>query len=87
MMIRALIFSTICLFIRAVYRTIELADGWNGRIISTQVYFNVLDGAMVTLAMYTLNLAHPGVLLSDSNEKERGSSSNLELDNKGHFLV
>jgi len=65
MMIRALIFSTVCLFIRAVYRTIELADGWNGRIISTQIYFNVLDGAMVTLAIYTLNLAHPGFLLRD----------------------
>jgi len=64
-MIAALIFNTTCLFIRAVYRTIELSDGWNGRIISTQVYFNVLDGAMVTLAIYTLNFAHPGFLLAN----------------------
>lgn len=28
------------LFTRAVYRTIELADGWDGRIISTQVLFS-----------------------------------------------
>ncbi|KIM88107.1 hypothetical protein PILCRDRAFT_247709 [Piloderma croceum F 1598] len=67
-MIYALIFSTTCIFIRSVYRTVELSDGWNGRIISTQVYFNVLDGAMVTLAIYTLNFAHPGVLLPDSND-------------------
>ena len=70
-----------------MYRTIELADGWNGRIISTQVLFSaflpsqsfceltendtflsffftdVLDGAMITLAMYTMNFAHPGLLL------------------------
>ncbi|KAE9394561.1 RTA1 like protein [Gymnopus androsaceus JB14] len=59
----ALIFSTVCLFIRAVYRTIELANGWTGRIISTQVYFNVLDGTMIILAIYTLNIAHPGLLL------------------------
>jgi hypothetical protein len=26
---------------------------------------DVLDGAMVTLAIYTLNLAHPGFLLRD----------------------
>jgi hypothetical protein len=64
-MIVALIFNTTCLFIRAVYRTIELSDGWSGRIISTQVYFNVLDGAMVTLAIYTLNFAHPGFLLAE----------------------
>lgn len=25
---------------RSVYRTIELADGWDGRIIGTQVYFS-----------------------------------------------
>jgi len=60
----ALALSTTLLFIRAVYRTIELADGWTGRIISNELYFNVLDGAMVTIAMYTINLAHPGILLA-----------------------
>lgn len=59
----AMAFSTICLFIRAVYRTIELTDGWNGRIIATQLYFNVLDGGMVTLAIFTLNIFHPGYLI------------------------
>jgi len=81
-MIGALIFSTTCLFIRAVYRTIELADGWDGRIISTQIYFNVLDGAMVTLAFYTLNLAHPGVLLRDiynPNTKPSSSPTNAAV--------
>ncbi|KAI0692285.1 RTA1 like protein-domain-containing protein [Cytidiella melzeri] len=61
-----LAFSSTLLFIRGVYRTIELADGWFGRIIATQVYYNVLDGAMVTLAMYTLNIFHPGILLADT---------------------
>ncbi|KAI0752254.1 RTA1 like protein-domain-containing protein [Irpex lacteus] len=65
----SLIFSTIVLFIRGVYRTIELADGWDGEIISTQVYFNVLDGAMIVLAIYTLNFFHPGVLLADTDPK------------------
>ncbi|KAF7799540.1 hypothetical protein EIP86_010777 [Pleurotus ostreatoroseus] len=49
--------------VRSVYRTIELADGWTGRVISTQVYFNVLDGAMIVLASFTLNFFHPGLLL------------------------
>ncbi|KAH7920424.1 RTA1-domain-containing protein [Leucogyrophana mollusca] len=62
-MIYAMAFTTTCLFIRAVYRTIELTDGWNGRIIATQIYFNVLDGGMVTLAIYTLNIFHPGYLI------------------------
>ncbi|KAI0048958.1 RTA1-domain-containing protein [Auriscalpium vulgare] len=59
----AMSLMTLFLVIRSVYRTIELADGWNGKVISTQVLFNVFDGAMVTLAMYTLNICHPGYLL------------------------
>ncbi|KAF4562635.1 hypothetical protein EYR40_009863 [Pleurotus pulmonarius] len=63
LMSSALVFSTLVLFIRAVYRTIELSDGWDGRIITTEVYFNVLDGMMVVLAMVAINIAHPGLLL------------------------
>ncbi|KAK6969103.1 RTA1 like protein-domain-containing protein [Favolaschia claudopus] len=63
-MLIALGFSTVVLFIRSVYRLIELSDGWNGRIIETEVYFNVLDGGMVVLAIFTLNFIHPGVFLA-----------------------
>jgi len=78
----ALAFNTTCIFIRAVYRTIELSDGWNGRIISTQVLFNVLDGGMVTLAMYTLNIAHPGFLLKNASppSRDRSLSPKAESD-------
>ncbi|KAF9072979.1 RTA1-like protein [Rhodocollybia butyracea] len=70
----ALVLMTTCLWIRSVYRTIELADGWTGRIITTQVYFDVLDGGMVTLAIFTLNFVHPALLgqldtKADSAEK------------------
>ncbi|KAJ3526008.1 hypothetical protein NMY22_g10341 [Coprinellus aureogranulatus] len=58
-MVSALAFITLILFIRAVYRTIELADGWTGRIISTESYFLVLDALMIVMAMFTLNFIHP----------------------------
>jgi hypothetical protein len=35
-----LAFSTLVIYIRSIYRTIELSDGWNGRIIQTQLYFS-----------------------------------------------
>jgi hypothetical protein len=63
-MILGLAFNVTFLFIRAVYRTIELANGRNGRIIETQFYFNILDGGMVVLAIYTFNFIHPGVFLN-----------------------
>ncbi|KAJ7612068.1 RTA1-like protein, partial [Roridomyces roridus] len=62
-MIAALAFSTLVLFIRSIYRIIELAGGWHGRIIQTEIYFDVLDGGMVVLAIVVINLAHPGRLL------------------------
>jgi hypothetical protein len=34
-------FPSYWLSISGVYRVVELADGWNGRIISTQVYFSM----------------------------------------------
>jgi len=70
LLLTGLFFIVLFVFIRSIYRTIELANGWNGRIISTQVFFNVLDGGMITLAMYTLNLCHPGWLL-DWNKPEK----------------
>jgi hypothetical protein len=39
-MVIGLCISTVVIFIRSVYRTIELADGWTGTVIRTQVYFS-----------------------------------------------
>ncbi|KLO17014.1 RTA1 like protein [Schizopora paradoxa] len=55
--------SCFCLFVRAIYRLIELSDGWNGTVIATQWYFDVFDGAMVVLAMLILNVLHPGFMI------------------------
>lgn len=40
LMILGLALDGIFILIRSIYRTIELSDGWTGRIISTQVYFS-----------------------------------------------
>jgi hypothetical protein len=63
LMILALGISTMFIYMRSIYRTIELLGGWSGRIITTEVYFNVLDAMPITLALLTLNALHPGWLL------------------------
>ncbi|KAJ8453616.1 hypothetical protein ONZ51_g13500 [Trametes cubensis] len=55
--------GTALLYIRAIYRTVELADGWTGKVIQTQSLFIVFDGIMVFGTMLTLNICHPGQLL------------------------
>ncbi|KZV70103.1 RTA1-domain-containing protein [Peniophora sp. CONT] len=54
---------TVLLFIRSIYRTAELADGWDGIIINTEWPFDLFDGAMITIAMISLNVIHPGWFL------------------------
>ncbi|TFK26878.1 RTA1-domain-containing protein [Coprinopsis marcescibilis] len=73
-MLVALLFNTLCLFVRAVFRTIELAEGWRGRLIQTQLYFDVLDGAMIVLATYAFILGHPGWLLEHKPITEEQAS-------------
>ncbi|KAK0201184.1 RTA1 like protein-domain-containing protein [Desarmillaria ectypa] len=89
LMMVALSFNTLCLYIRAIYRTIELSDGWDGRIITTEVYFksiDVLDGAMVVLAIYAINFAHPGWLLGRdlANANSKSSDSVVELESRAY---
>jgi len=69
--------STLTMFIRGVYRTIELANGWGGRIISTQSYFIALDGSMILLALLTLNIFHPGRLLDEQTVVEENKNGSV----------
>lgn len=94
----------------SVYRTIELADGWNGTVITTQVYFStspahsnlsvlcqltyqtdyltdVFDGAMITLAMYTLNIFHPGFLLPQPTLTQKKTASEVPLSSFNYQAV
>lgn len=58
-LIGAMIFSTLLIFVRSIYRVIELLDGWTGPIISNEMLFCVLDGLMVLLATLVFNFIHP----------------------------
>ena len=51
--------STACIIIRNFYRAIELSQGWSGYLITHEVYFCVLDGALMVIAAVVFNLVHP----------------------------
>ncbi|KAF7375754.1 RTA1-like protein [Mycena sanguinolenta] len=84
-LLSALGVNTFCLVVRAIYRTVELINGFSGSVISTQWYFNIFDGAMVALAIFIVNFAHPGMLLrqnakkSDKKVEDTGSEVRLQL--------
>ena len=52
-------FVATLILIRNFYRAVELSQGWTGYLITHEVYFCVLDGALMALAALTFNLVHP----------------------------
>ncbi|KAL4885092.1 RTA1 like protein-domain-containing protein [Aspergillus karnatakaensis] len=83
-LLAAMIFSVICIYIRSIYRTIELLEGWDGYLITTERFFYALDGAMMVLAVGIFNFVHPGWFLPAARETfrnkvevEEGSSTEL----------
>jgi len=79
--------TTVWVLIRSIYRTFELANGWTARVIATQAYFNALDGAPIVLAMFTLNLFHPGRLLRQESGKMCESQSTSEEVVKEDYVL
>lgn len=56
----AMAFSITCIYIRSIYRTIELLQGWSGYLITHERFFIALDGAMMAPAVAIFNFIHPG---------------------------
>lgn len=56
--------SVLLIFIRSIYRTIELSQGWSGFLITHEGYFIALDGTLMILAIAVFNIFNPGLLLS-----------------------
>ncbi|KAG8680105.1 hypothetical protein FRC11_002925 [Ceratobasidium sp. 423] len=70
-MLVGLAIAIVFTIIRNIYRTIELTDGWNGTIISTEKWFNWFDGAPIVVATFTFNVFHPGYFLRDLESENR----------------
>ena len=83
----ALALATVCIFIRSIYRVIELAQGWQGELIKNQRYFIVLEGVMVIIAVLALNVFHPGWCFREGYhgdvthalKRKKGQSQSKEL--------
>ncbi|EAW21484.1 RTA1 domain-containing protein [Aspergillus fischeri NRRL 181] len=66
----AMIFSVVCIYVRSIYRTIELSEGWSGYLITTERYFIALDGAMMVAAVVVFNVFHPGWMMPTGKSME-----------------
>jgi hypothetical protein len=56
-------FSMTLLVIRGIYRAIELLQGWQGYLITREVYFIALDGSLMIAAIGVFNILNPAYLI------------------------
>jgi hypothetical protein len=89
-MLYAMFFSLTCIYIRSIYRVVELAQGWAGFLITHQIYFVILDGMMMALAVGVFNFVHPGWLLSPKSEfdmPKEVSNASLNTPSNGSYAT
>ncbi|KAI8657121.1 hypothetical protein NCS57_01089400 [Fusarium keratoplasticum] len=62
--------SLAMIFIRSIYRTVELAQGWEGYLITHEGYFIGLDACLMIVAVGIFNFLDPVFLLPDKDIRE-----------------
>lgn len=81
--IAAIIICDAAIVLRAIYRVIELAQGWDGYLITTEPWFYAFDTAPMFICMGIWVIGHPGITLgrklarSDLLEKRNGESTSV----------
>lgn len=79
----AMILSIVCIYIRSIYRTIELVQGWDGYLITHESYFIALDGAMMVVSVAVFNVLHPGWMLpSGKSDSFKMESTSVDRSDK-----
>ncbi|KAK6203125.1 RTA1 like protein-domain-containing protein [Scheffersomyces amazonensis] len=64
----AISIAVLCIYIRCVYRVVELAEGFDGYLITHEVYLMVLDAFMVAIAALIFVPFHPQLVLGDASQ-------------------
>lgn len=61
-------FSCLMIYIRSIYRTVELLQGWSGYLISHENFFIAQDALLMLVAVVVFNFIHPGWFLPAQKE-------------------
>ncbi|CCG22292.1 Rta3 protein [Candida orthopsilosis Co 90-125] len=59
--------AIIAVFVRCIYRVVELAQGFSGYLITHEVYIMCLDALMLFIALYIFIPFHPHIVFGASN--------------------
>lgn len=79
----AMIATILCMIGRNVYRAIELLEGWRGMLNTQERWLIGLDGVLMLVAVYVLNVLNPGRLLRNAVKTKGVVGETEDLREKG----
>lgn len=56
----ALSTSVLLVYVRCIYRVVEMAEGFDGYLADTEIYFMILEAMMIALSVALLTIFYPG---------------------------
>ncbi|KAH8689095.1 RTA1 like protein-domain-containing protein [Talaromyces proteolyticus] len=62
----AAVVTFVTIFIRCVYRVVELAGGWNNKLQREETPYIILESAMISVAVFAFSIFHPGRAFGDT---------------------
>lgn len=78
-------FAIAFMFIRSIYRLIEMSEGLLSVLATKEIYYNLLDGMMIALVCLVISIIPPSILLGkkkindiEGNDIERNDNVNKE---------
>lgn len=54
-------FAVVLIFVRSIYRLVELAEGWSSSLAVDEIYFMILEALMISLSSCILSFISPGL--------------------------
>ncbi|KAF1809549.1 RTA1-domain-containing protein [Eremomyces bilateralis CBS 781.70] len=73
----ALYATSLLIFVRSIFRVIEYLQGFNGYLLSKEVYLYVFDSLLIAAAVVVMNLIHPSEI---GRLLKGGGGSRIQLD-------
>ncbi|EER34915.1 predicted protein [Candida tropicalis MYA-3404] len=77
--------AVIAVYIRCVYRVVELAQGWNGYLMVHEVFLLVLDASMMTICGLVFIPFHPYWVFGKDNKLSRNTLKESKKNKKDHI--
>lgn len=71
--------ATLLLFVRSIYKLIEVIEGSSSEIAVNEIYFMTLESLMIVLASVIMTICHPGFTF--------GRNANLHIDRKNIGII